>query len=58
MPATAIVEPAMDSGVIGVRNAMHAATMITTRLIVLPTACCAPGERARVAGAEGGGGGE
>lgn len=40
VPATATVEPAIASGVIGVRNTMHAATMITTRLMVLPTACC------------------
>ncbi len=49
----------MDSGVIGVRNAMHAATMMTTRLIVLPTACyeqTAAGESDRErAGEEAGG---
>lgn len=39
VPATAIVDPATANGVMGVRKAMHAATIMTTLLMVLPTAC-------------------
>ena len=39
MPKIAIDEPTMPSVEIGVLNAITEAMMMTTRLIVLPTAC-------------------
>ena len=39
VPAMAIDDPMMDPVLIGVLKAMTEATMMTTRLIVFPTAC-------------------